>query len=230
MKFTILALALALASTTATASDLSADLGLESKFIYRGVDLSPNADYSLNGSFRLADFQYSGVYLRGQMNSLDGVKGKYRGDAGVGFAKDLGTWNYDVSVNYMTDNAWYGRDVTEVRGVVGYDVNDSVNVYGLVAQQVGSGTDDTYGAIGVDYFDAFGVKNLKVGALTSAQNYNGYNDKFKDGGTQYNNSEITASYLVAPRVAMYGKYSFGGENRFGQDLDNVGSVGVRVLF
>lgn len=229
----VLAAALAATTGTAAAQEVTADLGVESAFIYRGQDLSANEDYSLNGSFRVQDAFVDGFYFRAQANSIrqDNGKGTFRVDGGAGFARDLGTLNYDVSVNRVVNPVIYADDFTEARLQGGVDLTPNVNLYGLVAQQVGgSTTQDGYVAVGVDYINAFGVPSLKLGAQTSAQRYNNYNDGRFSDLTRYNNTEVQASYLIRDRVAVYGKHSWGGRDRFDDTLDDVSTVGVRVLF
>lgn len=225
MKFLAIALMLAATATSANAATVTADVGAESSFIYRGVDLSKNDDFSLNGSVRVQDAFVPGFYLRGQVNSVNqnGYQvSSARTDAGIGYARTYGPWNYDVSVNRVFNPVIYNYDYTEARGMLGYNVTKSVMVYGEVDQQVGRSADnDTFGSLGVAYSNAFTVPNLKLSAAVGANRFS--------GGTSYNNTEVAASYLIRNRVAVYGKYSFGGSNRFG-DLGDVGTVGVRFLF
>lgn len=232
MKFLVslalFAAAVLTAPTTTAAAEFTADVGVESAYVYRGVNLSNTEDYSLNTSFRVQDVILEGAYLRAGANTItieDGLSaGTVRTDVGVGYARDFGRFNIDVSVNRVTNPVLYTYNFTEARVEAGFDVTNAVNVYAQVGQQIGNTTnEDTYVAVGAKVTSG----NLTAGAQVAGYRYNDVtvND------TKYNNTEVFASYLVADRVSIYGKYSLGGDGRYaGQKLDSVGTVGVRVLF
>ena len=232
----ILATAVTLATTQAFAAEprVTGNVGVESSFIYRGVDLTEKNNASVGANFRVDNAFIDGLYVNVQANTLNIRDGgaDVRVDAGVGYKRDLGRWDYDVSVNRVVNPGTYSYDFTEARGQVGVDLTSNVNLYGQLGYQLGASTnEDLYGAVGVAYNDAFTVKNLRLGLQTSAYHYN--EPVFVNGdrsATKYNNTEATASYLIDTRTVVYGKYSVGGHDRLGRDIGSVGTVGIKVLF
>lgn len=237
MKFrnVLISAALAVVALTACAPASATDLkfsgsaGIENNYLYRGVNLSPNSDLSLNAAARFDNVLISGLYLRGQLNTLalEDFDVNTRSDVGIGYTTNLNPrWSYDVSVNRVTNPGTYAYNFTEARGELGYAVTNNTQLFGQVGYQLGANTDrDTYAAIGVDFNDAFHIQNFKVTGLVSGVYYND-----SVGHSQFNNAEVTGSYLVRDRVILYGKYSNGGDYFTGDALDNQTSVGVKVVF
>lgn len=217
---------------SAQAQELTADIGIESDFVYRGVNLTPNDDYSLNASLKVDDAFVDGLYFRGQLNSIavtDGKTDKARFEYGAGYRWDVtDRLALDASVYRVVNPGIYAYDYTEARFEADYKLTGNLVATGLVAHQVDkSSQNDTYVALGLAQNNFLGFEDLRVGAQAGGQYY-------KNGASkgQYLNTEVFASYLLSERVALYAKYSFGrdGKDRVGRALQDEGTVGIRVLF
>lgn len=235
MKFFALAALLAMATFGGTAlaadTELTVTVGAESSYLYRGVDLSGGDDLSLNAGFRLDNAVIEGVYIRANGNTIDLGNdiqtGDVRVDGGIGYATNFGRLDVDVSLNRVVNPVLYAYDYTEARAQVGLNVTQNLNVYGLVGQQIGdSSNEDTYVAVGVKVDNFLGVDALSAGVQAAGYRYN--DTRFND--TKYNNTEVFASYAVNDSVSLYGRYSFGGDGRYGPELANVGTIGLNVTF
>lgn len=231
-KFLIAGLLAFGAVFSAQAQQLTANIGLESDFVYRGVNLTPNDDYSLNANLKVDDAFIDGLYFQGQLNSIavtNGKTDKARFEYGAGYRWDAtDRFSLDTSVYRVVNPGVYAYDFTELRVEADYKLTQNLTATALVAHQIDqSAQNDTWVAAGLAYNNFLGFKDLRVGATAGGQYY-------KNGASkgQYVNTEVFASYLLSERVALYGKYSFGrdGKDRLGRALEDEGTVGIRVLF
>jgi hypothetical protein len=240
---------LAIGSVSAYADNLtlSGDIGVETNDVYRGELLSNNG--SAFGDVKLDNIFLDGLYARvsGNTTNLAPINGASTLplDYGVGYAREVGNFGYDVSVNHTYNTVFYPLDYTEVRGEVSYKIFDNVKLYTQVGQLVTSALPkDTYGAVGAEYTDKT-FTNLTVGVLTSAYRYGGagtvgnftssgdFTTQYVDNHqTKYNNTQLYASYPVSflPGVSLLGGYSFGGTDRFGDNIGNQGWLGAKYSF
>lgn len=242
MKNLVLGVLLALGATSAFAQDqnldLSGDVSVGSRFIYRGLELNNDATYGVEG--KLDNVVVPGLYVSGQANTLSTTpvnSTTTRSDVGVGFHNSLGLdgLNVDVSLHRVwnpsayASSAYYNpysnvfqNNYNEARATVSYDLG-LAKVYGQVGQVVSTGfSRDTYTAAGVET-NAL-LPQLTVGALVSGEHY-------RDAGvTRYNNSEVYASYNVWKGLSAEARYSFGGKFVDNTNIDNYSYAGVRYSF
>lgn len=238
MKKLIFGLVLALGMTTAFAQDLSGDVSVGSRYLYRGLQLNPDATVGVEG--KADNLFVNGLYASGQINTLSTSpvnQTTTRSDVGVGYHNSFGIDGFDADVSFhrvwnpsqYASSAYvnpylnvFQNNYNEVRGTVSYNLGPA-KIYGQVGQIVSTGfSRDTYVAAGVET-DAL-LQNLTVGALVSGEHYR------NAGVTRYNNTELYASYKVWKGLSAEARYSFGG--RFVDDsrIDNRGYVGVRYSF
>jgi hypothetical protein len=232
-------------SAQASATDdlqFNGSVGAETNYLYRGANLSSDDDLSLNATARFDNVLIPGLYFRTGLNttSYNDWSTKTRSDTGIGYTRDLGKWTYDVSLNHVANPGTYGYDYNEARGRLGYNVTTNIQLFGDVGYQLGDNSEnDLYVAAGVDYFNAFGVDNLRVGALVSGIKYDdptnlgslpvpGSTVTYVDH-SRFNNAEGYVSYLFNDKWSAYGKYSVGGHTQFGE-IDNESTIGVRLFF
>ena len=241
MKNVILGIVLALGTTAVFAQslDLTGDVSVGSRYLYRGVEL--NTDPTVGGFLKLDNILTPGLYVSGQVDSLSTTplnSSTARSDIAVGFHSGLGLdgFNADVSLHrvynpsiyasapyYQYSNNVFQDDYTEARLRLSYNVADYATVYGEGGQILSSGfSKDTYVALGVETDKL--LPDLTVGALVSGEHY-------RDAGTtRYNNSEIYASYKVWRGLSAEARYSFGGKFVDDSNIDNNSYVGLKYNF
>lgn len=221
MKSILLAIAFLLTPAIALADDLSltGTAGVQSQYVERGVSVSAD-EPSLGLDLRLSNVFVDGLFVSGDFNTVETNPTNdlsLRSDVGIGYANGLNGFDWQVSLNRVTNSALYLDDYTEAQA------NAS---YGWVFAQVNQGLTD---GVNQDTYVAVGAKDevvngLTVGVLLSGVRYD-VNDEFR-----YNNTEAFASYKVWKGLEVFGTYSIGGDDINGNDLDNEGWVGVRYNF
>lgn len=235
-------------TTAVMAADLnlSGDVGVDTKNVYRGQELSDSINY--NGRVRVDNILLDGFFVEGSVSTLNTSPIKNvdaRTEWNAGWHGQYDRLGVEVSVaRVYTSKADYAsiRDFhvynsfnyNELRGKLTYQLNDMFKVYGFVGQGFANpdfdkGFDVRYYLGGQNTYFGAGVEaaltnELTVGALTSAQHYDNISK------TRYNNSELYASYNVWSGLELEGRYSFGGKSVFNTDISNVGYVGVRYRF
>lgn len=240
MKNVILGLLLGLFATSAIAQDLnlSGDVSVGSRYVYRGLELNDDPTVGISG--KLDNILLPGLYVDGTMNTLSTSPvntSTTRSDVGVGFHNNLGTDNFtvDVSVHRVFNPSMYANtdylnpylntfqnNYNEARVNAGYNFG-VLKVYGEVGQIVSTGfSHDTYAAAGVET-DAI-LTDLTVGGLVSGEHY-----RFADTN-RYNNAQVYARYKLWRGLEAEATYSFGGKYVDNTDIDNKAYAGVRYNF
>lgn len=241
MKNVILGLILSLCTTVGFAQELnlSGDVDVGSRYIYRGVELNNDPTVGVEG--KLDNVLVPGLYVTGSANSLSTTplnSTTTRSDVGVGYHNDLGTENFDVDVSLH--RVWnpsiyasaqfanvypnvFQNNYDEARARVSYKWFGFATSYLEVGQIVSTGfSRDTYGAVGLEA-NVFSP-DLTVGAKVSGEHY-------RDASvTRYNNSEAYASYKLWKGLSAEASYSFGGKYVDNSNIDDHAYVGVRYSF
>lgn len=224
----IAGLVLAASATMATAQSVSADVGVASRYDYRGQEYSN--DPSLGLGVKVSDLGVKGLYVAGSFAKTGDTvpfnsHQQVRSDVGVGYLFAVtDKLKFDVSANHVYNAPEFvtvrnGKlrdgEYSEVRVKASYDV-----LFAEVGQGWGP-VQNTYAKVGV----ALPVTSiLTVGAAVSGYHY-------KDSAqNRYNNSEVFASVDVTRQLKAYGKYSFGGKADSNAVLANYGIVGVSYSF
>lgn len=235
-------------SSAVMAADLtlSGDVGVDSKNVYRGQELSDSVNY--NGRLRVDNILLDGLFVEGSVSTINTSPLKNadaRTEWNVGWHGQFDRLGVEVSVarvytskadyvNIHDFHVYNSFNYNEFRGKLSYQATDAFKVYGFVGQGFTNpdfdrdfdiryylGGQNTYFGVGAEAVVANG---LTVGALTSAQRYDNISK------TRYNNSELYASYNVWKGLELEGRYSFGGKSVLDTDISNVGYVGVRYRF
>lgn len=240
MKKLVLGMVLAMGMTTAFAQDLNLSGGVSvgSRFLYRGLELNPDATVGVDG--KVDNILTPGLYVAGQINTLSTSpinQTTTRSDVGFGYHNSFGIdgFDADVSLHRVWNPSQYAssayvnpylnvfqNNYNEVRGTVSYNFGPA-KVYGQIGQIVSTGfSRDTYAAAGVET-NAL-LPDLTVGALVSGEHYR------NASVTRLNNTELYASYKVWKGLSAEARYSIGGRFVDDSKIDNRGYVGVRYNF
>lgn len=232
-------------TVNASAVTFSGEVGVNSQNMYRGEVLSDNP--SVYGNMRVDNILLDGLFVEGSASSIYASPindSSVRSELNIGWHGSWDKLSYELSVartfntrvDFNDSNDFYlynSFDYNEARVKVDYQLTDTFNVYGMVAQgfenpsfnsadyrSVVSGA-NTYAAIGVetDLNDMF-----TVGALVSGQHYDNVDD------TRYHNAEVYALANVWNDFFVEGRFSFGGENVAGKDAGNEGYLGISYRF
>lgn len=176
---------------------------------------------------RFDDILIDGLFVSGDFDSFttltpanEGIR--FRSDLSAGFAGKLGQKSsWEVSVARTLNPLVTAEDYTEVRGRV---------KTGLLFAEVTQGltTDvnkDTYIAVGLEQT----IGDLTAGVLASTVRYNEDNLGLKDE-FEFNNAEVFVKWNAWRNLDAQVNYSYGGRDRFGNDLDNVFWGGVSYRF
>jgi hypothetical protein len=207
---------LALFAGTAIADPYyDASVSLQSKLLNHGKVVSE--DPSVGLALRFKDVVVPGVYFRTNFDSvsLTPLNGNvsFRSDLGVGYANDITKSNFlwDVSVNRVFNPVIYPDDYTVLRGSVSHGLLFVRAEQGLTANV----NKNTYLALGVQ--KTFGV--YKLGGLVSTTRYNTPNVLTRDE-FNFTNAELFATANVYSNLDLNVNYSYGGRDRFGNDVKN----------
>lgn len=216
-------LALALVSGSAFAAD-TADISVQSKLMDHGNVVSDSA--SLGLGLRVNDILVDGSFVRANFDSVSDLTPAndsvtFRSDIGAGFAGTTAGNHWEVSANRVINPVIYSADYTELRARVSRGA-----VFAEVNQGMTSGVNaDTYLAAGVQ--QAFG--DLTVGGLVSTVRYNNDHVLTRDE-FNFNNAEVFARYNVWRNLDLNVNYSYGGRDRYGDDVKNQVWGGLNYRF
>lgn len=221
IKASILALALFAGSATA-ADNTQANASLQSKLMNRGTVVSDTATVGLG--LRFDDVVLDGAFVRANFDSVSGLTPfndsiSFRSDLGVGYGSTLLGNKWEVSANRVMNPVIYADDYTEARARVSRGM-----LFVEAAQGLTSGVNnDTYLAVGAEQTL---LPGLAVGALASAIRYDGSNAS----AMNFNNVEVFARYNVWRNLDAKLNYSYGGNDRMGNKMQNQVWGGINYRF
>lgn len=223
IKASLLALAL-FAGTASAADNAQVNVSVQDKLMDHGTVVSNDATVGLG--LRFSDVFVDGTFVRANFDSISDttpINGNltFRSDIGVGLTGDLIGNKWEVSVNRVLNPVIYSDDYTEARARISR---------GILFAEVNQGftsnvNEDTYLAVGVETTAI--IPALKVGALASAVRYDG-DSLFTE--SKFNNAEVFARYNVWRNLDAKVSYSYGGNDRLGNDVGNQVWGGLNYRF
>jgi hypothetical protein len=229
----LLAFILTVCVATVAVADNSITIGVDSDNIYRGESLTDDT-VSANLGLRFGDLFLSGLYLRGDLTTLeltpldDTIR--FRSDLGVGYVFDLNNVSIDASFNRVFNPLLRESDYNEARVSLetDWDVAGFIDFYGDVAYIVND-SNDWYVGTGLALNEFMTDRlNLRVGA--NWYYFDNQGDRFSLDNFSRNNWEVSGDYRVWRNVSLTGLYSFGRVGSTGALIDDEWRVGLQATF
>ncbi len=199
-------LAMASLASAPAMAELSANVGVNSNYIWRGVTQTDD-EAAISGGL---DFAHdSGIYLGTWTSSLGG-DGQYELDLYGGYAGEVGAVSYDLGViSYLYPVGDDELDFTEIYGNLGFGPITAGIAY-TVDKEAGGDENDLYYSLGAN----FEVKEgLSLGALV------GYYDFEDDSVDDYSHYQVS----LTKSAGDFGDFTFAVDKNDiddGSDIDD----------
>lgn len=237
-KAVLSALALAVAvgaPSTALAGEWSGNIGVFSKYILRGITVTPESDEAvLQGGFDYAHESgfyagYWGSSLGYGQGGADNANTAFENDFYGGYAGEAGPFSYDVGLIYYHYTDLEDADTPELAASIGYGPV-SLGVNYLLDDVVWGNAGDTY--ITLNYETAL-PRDFSFGATAGYYLYEDDGD-FVAAGSQdgaFRHLSLTLGHPIGNTGAdMSLTYIIGGEDRFEAEQGNTMVLGLTYNF
>lgn len=190
---------------SASAAELSANIGVASNYLWRGVTQSGD-DAAISGGIDVG-FD-SGVYLGTWTSSLGDNSSNYELDLYGGYAGDAGPLSYDVGlIHYAYPVSDVELDFTEVYGSVGFEMITASVAYTVDTEADTADDNDLYASLAAD----FPVRDdVSVGLLVGSYDFDA------DGAEDYTHFQAS----VTKSTADFGAFTLAVDKN---DLEDTGA-------
>lgn len=231
-----------LLSSNVSAADTKVTGTVTAQSEYNDKGKSVSDDASVGIALRASNVLVDGLFITGEANSLTVTPlndARLRTELGLGYARTIGSFQTEASLNRVFNPVIYGDDYSEVRGRVGYSY-----FFVEASQGITKGVNrDTYVALGAEaQFNPRWTGSAKVSAasyklggrtrLTNCGSLAGceWLPWSESQDTHFNNFEVSTSYNFYGNFDGFLTYSEGGRDYDGSEIKNQFWGGVKYRF